>query len=112
MSSAPSPESLATLLSRRQAQGSTITFQVGEDWAQGRTLFGGLLSALAVQAMRDVCGSDWPLRALQTSFVGPVAPGSFTVDVTLLRQGKNVRQVQAHIRQADAEGNTPTAGVL
>jgi acyl-CoA thioesterase len=112
MSSAASPESLATLLSRRQAQGSTITFQVGEDWQQGRTLFGGLLSALAVQAMRDVCGSDWPLRALQTSFVGPVSAGSFTVEVSLLRQGKNVRQVQAHIRQADAEGGTPTAGVL
>ena len=112
MSSSSPVDSLATLLSRRQVQSSTVTFQVGEDWQQGRTLFGGLLSALAVQAMRDVCGSDWPLRALQTSFVGPVAAGSFDVEVTLLRQGKNVRQVQAHIRQADDKGNTPTAGVL
>jgi acyl-CoA thioesterase len=112
MSSSSPVDSLATLLSRRQVQSSTVSFQVGEDWQQGRTLFGGLLSALAVQAMRDVCGSDWPLRALQTSFVGPVAAGSFDVEVTLLRQGKNVRQVQAHIRQSDDKGNTPTAGVL
>jgi acyl-CoA thioesterase len=112
MSSSSPVDSLATLLSRRQVQSSTVSFQVGEDWQQGRTLFGGLLSALAVQAMRDVCGSDWPLRALQTSFVGPVAVGSFDVEVTLLRQGKNVRQVQAHIRQSDDKGDTPTAGVL
>lgn len=87
-------------------------FEVGEDWQQGRTVFGGLLSALAVQAMRDVCGSDWPLRALQTSFVGPVAAGRFEVEVHLLRQGKNVRQVQAHIRQGHAGGGSAVAGVL
>ena len=112
MSSTPAIQSFSTLLAARTVQGQRVTFTVGEDWQQGRTLFGGLLSALAVQAMRDVCGADWPLRALQTSFVGPVAPGAFDVDVVLLRQGKNVRQVQAHIRQAGASGQAPTAGVL
>ncbi|HET6788697.1 MAG TPA: thioesterase family protein [Aquabacterium sp.] len=105
-------ESVATLLARRQVEGSCAFFEVGEDWGQGRTLFGGLLSALAVQAMRDVCGADWPLRALQTSFVGPVAPGRFEIEVHLLRQGKNVRQVQAHIRQGHAGGAGAVAGVL
>ncbi len=103
---------LGELLASRAREGDRVRFNVGADWQQGRTLFGGLLSSLAVQAMRDVCGSDWPLRALQTSFVGPVAPGAFEVDVTLLRQGKNVRQVQARIVQPGAEGQTVTAGVL
>jgi acyl-CoA thioesterase len=66
---------------------------------QGRTTFGGLIAALAVQAMRDVEGSDWPLRALQASFIGPVG-GPTSAEVTLLRQGRNVRQVQATLRSS------------
>lgn len=79
---------------------------------QGRTAFGGLLSALAVQAMRDVCGSDWPLRALQTNFVGPVGVGTVHVEVTLLRQGKHVRQIKAELRQTDAQGAEQVCGIL
>jgi acyl-CoA thioesterase len=103
---------LAQMLASRQRDGQRIVFQVSPDWTQGRTIFGGLLSALVVQAMRDVCGADWPLRALQTNFVGPVAPGAMTVDVTLLRQGKNVRQVQARVFQLDEQGQEQTGGVL
>ena len=107
-------QSFQTLLSLRERLNDThVRFTVGADWGQGRTLFGGLLSALSVVAMRDVCGQDWPLRALQTSFVGPVAPGAaFEVQVTLLRQGKHVRQVQALVRQNDAQGQSVVAGVL
>lgn len=107
---------LAELLSRRERTtiGSLhrIRFDVSPDWQQGRTTFGGVLSALAVQAMRDVCGSDWPLRALQTNFVGPVSPGRFDVEVVLLRQGKNIRQVQARVLQADETGIEQVGGVL
>jgi acyl-coenzyme A thioesterase PaaI-like protein len=106
---------LPQLLSMRQrieAGAPRIRFHVTPDWQQGRTTFGGLLSALVVQAMRDVCGADWPLRALQTNFVGPVAAGAFDVEVTLLRQGKNVRQVQARVLQADDSGIEQIGGVL
>lgn len=103
---------LAQLLDHREREGQRVSFRVTEDWQQGRTMFGGLLSVLAVQAMRDVCGSDWPLRALQTNFVGPVSPGVVQIDVTLLRQGKNIRQVKAQILQADADGQEQIAGVL
>jgi acyl-CoA thioesterase len=102
------PPAMAALLQGRAIEQSRVRFQVDESWQQGRTLFGGLLSALAVQAMRDVCGSQWALRALQTSFVGPVAAGAFDVEVQLLRQG----QVQANITQPDAQGQVATAGVL
>ena len=108
----PSITTLAQLLDHREREGHRVCFRLTEDWQQGRTMFGGLLSVIAVQAMRDVCGSNWPLRALQTNFVGPVAPGVVRVEVMLLRQGKNIRQVQAQIVQADAEGVAQIAGVL
>ncbi|WP_290870848.1 thioesterase family protein [Aquabacterium sp.] len=103
---------LGDVLAGRQAEGSTVRFAITPDWGQGRTSFGGALSALATQAMRDVCGGDWPLRALQTNFVGPVVPGLLDIEVTLLRQGKNVRQVQARLTQTDAQGDTQVTGVL
>lgn len=110
--STPPLQTLPELLAARSAEEARVRFHVGGDWGQGRTTFGGLLSLLAVQAMRDVCGADWPLRALQTSFVGPVVPGPVDIEVHLLRQGKNVRQVQARLLQADASGEEQVAGVL
>lgn len=103
---------LAQVLDHRKREGQRISFHITEDWQQGRTMFGGVLSVMAVQAMRDLCGNDWPLRALQTNFVGPVSPGVVHVDVTLLRQGKNVRQVKAQILQTNAEGHEQIAGIL
>jgi len=86
--------------------GHAVGFEISDDWLQGRTTFGGLLSALAVQAMRDIAGVAWDpgvsLRALQTSFVAPVAAGATTVEVRVLREGRNVRQVQAQLLQDGA----------
>jgi acyl-CoA thioesterase len=110
--SSPAITTLAQMLAARQRDGNRVSFTVTADWQQGRTTFGGLLSSLVVQAMRDVCGADWPLRALQTNFVGPVATGIMHVDVMLLRQGKNVRQIQARVMQADAQGEEQVGGVL
>jgi acyl-CoA thioesterase len=94
---------LSTLLDARRREADRSHFVVPGDWLQGRTSFGGLISVLAVQAMRDVVGGAWPaevkLRALQTSFIGPVVQGPVEVAVTLLREGKNVRQVQALVQQ-------------
>ena len=95
----------ALLAGRRHAAGSsTVTFEIPEDWQQGRTTFGGLIASTAVQAMRDVAGSGWgpevQLRALQTSFIGPVDRGPVEVAVQVLREGRNVRQVQALVQQA------------
>ncbi|MGE5451792.1 MAG: acyl-CoA thioesterase [Acidobacteriota bacterium] len=103
---------LHQILQNRNLDGTRVRFTVTPDWLQGRTTFGGLLSLLAVQAMRDVCGANWPLRALQTNFVGPVMAGTFDAEVTLLRQGKNIRQVQCRVTQPDAQGEEQVGGVL
>jgi len=87
----------------REPGGASVTFTIPEDWQQGRTTFGGLIATLAVQAMRDVAGGAWDagvkLRALQVSFIGPVAQGPIQVRVQVLREGKSVRQVQALVEQ-------------
>jgi acyl-CoA thioesterase len=91
------------LIAARRRGDHATTFEVTEDWLQGRTSFGGLISAYAVQAMRDVAGAGWPanvsLRALQTSFIAPIGSGKVDVAVRLLREGKSVRQVQAEVRK-------------
>ena len=54
MSDSSSVTHLAQLLHSRVQDGQRVRFTVTPDWLQGRTTFGGLLSLLAVQAMRDV----------------------------------------------------------
>ncbi|HUG21874.1 acyl-CoA thioesterase [Piscinibacter sp.] len=97
---------LSTLLARRIRGDGRTTFDVPDDWLQGRTSFGGLVSVFAVQAMRDAAGASWPagvtLRALQTNFIAPVEAGALDVTVQVLREGRNIRQVQALVRQRDA----------
>lgn len=116
MTDTPILPKLSTHLDQRLISPSSVTFHIGEDWQQGRTLFGGLLSALAVQAMRDICGTDWPLRALQTSFVAPVPAGGFEIQVHLLRQGKNIRQVKAQLlvtqNNQPAQNNQPEVAAV
>ena len=94
---------LSSLLATRHCEGTCVSYTLTEDWQQGRTTFGGLIATLAVQAMRDVAGAQWPadvaLRSLQTSFIGPVVPGVLNVTVSVLREGKNVRQIQALVQQ-------------
>jgi len=97
----PDPTPFADLLSARTRDAERVKFDVPADWLQGRTAYGGLIAAIAAQAMLDVAGAEWPpevrLRSLQTNFVGPVTAGAATVAVQLLREGKSVRQVQASV---------------
>lgn len=64
------------------------------EWGQGRASFGGLVAALAFEAMRAKVPQDRPVRSLAITFVGPVAPDvpvSFQAEV--LREGKAVSQM-------------------
>lgn len=101
----PGLNPFSSLLAGRRVDGERVRFLVGEDWMQGRTCYGGVIAALAAQAMREVAGAGWTpavtLRALQTSFVAPVSPGAVDVHVQRLRQGRNVAQVQATVVQGE-----------
>lgn len=78
---------------------TALTFEVSDDWRQGRSCFGGLQAALALVAMRTLTGVAAPLRVLQTSFIGPVGDGPVTATATVLRAGKSVTHVEGRLLQ-------------
>ena len=90
----------SAIVAARTCAGDTVTFDIAEDWQQGRTAYGGIVCAIAAQAMRDVAGADWQpdvyLRALQCSFVSVVAAGRVQIEVEVLRQGRNVCQAVSY----------------
>ncbi|HJN77735.1 MAG TPA: thioesterase family protein [Myxococcota bacterium] len=67
-------------------------------WSQGRSLFGGLLSAAALRSMRALV-PDRPLRGLQAAFIAPVS-APFGLDATLVRAGKHLSHARASIGDA------------
>jgi len=86
----------STLLSRTTSTERGLSLDVPPDWAQGRTVFGGLQVSLAVKAMRaDV--PDVPLRTLQVTFIGPLTPGTVRVETTILRTGSSATHVEARV---------------
>ncbi len=73
---------------------------VPSSWGQGRTVFGGLTAALLNQAMRRELPDAYMLRVQNTQFIGPVLLDEpFEIEVTHLRDGKNVTQLQGRIVQ-------------
>lgn len=66
---------------------------VSDDWLQGRTVYGGLTSALCMQAALNEFGEGDakvlpPLRSAQIAFVGPAA-GQLQLKASVLRKGKS-----------------------
>lgn len=68
---------------------------VPDDWLQGRTAFGGLQAAFAVNALRSLLPSAMPLRTLQATFFAPVPAGPLRIRAEILRTGKNTVHAQA-----------------
>ncbi len=70
---------------------------VPDEWLQGRTAFGGLTAALAVNAMRELLPRPMPLRTLQVTFLAPVPAGRVTIGAQVLRTGKNAVHVEGRL---------------
>ncbi len=71
--------------------------EVTSNWLQGRASFGGLVTSLGLRAMMKELQQPVPLRSLQVSFVGPVPASEVSIHTRILRQGRNVTQMQADI---------------
>ncbi|HEX8388653.1 MAG TPA: thioesterase family protein [Sphingomonas sp.] len=69
---------------------------IPDNWLQGRTAYGGLSTALALHAAKQVEADLPPLRSAQVSFIGPLA-GAVTLRASTLRRGRNAAFVQADI---------------
>ena len=87
---------LFPILKQLEESGSNTT-SFGDNWSQGRSAFGGIAAAFAVTGMRKLLNFHQPMRSLMVSFIAPVPPGEVRVDATILRQGKNVTQMNANL---------------
>lgn len=92
---------LSELMGSAVDDGVRLSVTVGEDWLQGRSVFGGLQAAIAVAAMRRCVPAGLPLRTLQMTFIAPVPGGAVYASAQLLRSGKSAVHVQARLEDAD-----------
>ncbi|MEM6454980.1 MAG: thioesterase family protein [Acidobacteriota bacterium] len=91
--------------------GRRRTLTAPATWAQGRSLFGGLVTAAAADLMRDAVGDDARTpRVVTTSFLKPMVcdvPATFTAGPN--RIGRSAAQMHAEAFQNDARCATFTA---
>lgn len=75
---------------------------LGEDWYQGRGVYGGLVAALLSRAMTDALGApDKPLRTVHLSFAAPATAGEVEIDVEPLRVGRSVGVLRGRMRRGE-----------
>ncbi|MBR0551421.1 thioesterase family protein [Stakelama marina] len=87
---------LADILSQASATDTGFTTAIPADWMQGRTAYGGLSAALALDAAKQIESDLPPLRSAQIAFIGPLA-GKVTVEASKLRRGRNAAFIQADV---------------
>ncbi|MBD2859608.1 thioesterase family protein [Spongiibacter sp. KMU-158] len=85
------------LASVQKNSDTDFSVTIPEDWLQGRTAFGGLSSAVIVEAMQKVVSADRQLRSMAVSFVGPATPGEQKIALRLLRDGGSVTHIQGEL---------------
>ncbi len=69
------------------------------EWAQGRTLFGGLVAANLYQAMASLAQPDQLLRSISVSFPAPISLGRARLDADLDRAGGSTSFTSATVIQ-------------
>lgn len=87
---------IADILAAASRTATGFTATIPPDWMQGRTAFGGLSAALALQAALDLEPDLPPLRSAQIAFIGPLA-GDVAVTATRLRRGRNAAFLQSDV---------------
>ncbi|MBO9623028.1 MAG: thioesterase family protein [Sphingomonas sp.] len=87
---------IADLLAGAERTGTGFRTRLSADWMQGRTAYGGLSAALALQAALELEPDLPPLRSAQVAFIGPLA-GEVSVTATRLRRGRNAAFLQADV---------------
>lgn len=92
-------DDILTSLTPEGAEAWAIT--VTEDWAQGRTVFGGMQAAVAVAALRRLVPVEVPLRVVQTTFIAPVPAGRLQLRARVLRSGKSAIHTECRIVDGD-----------
>lgn len=89
--------SLTDLLASLRREGDTFFVTPTADWTQGRTIYGGLSLALAVQAARLAFPDLPPLRSAQAAFTG-AASGMLEIAPQQISVGKSSAFIAVDIR--------------
>ncbi|GBF58386.1 hypothetical protein PbB2_02067 [Candidatus Phycosocius bacilliformis] len=90
------PTRFDDLMRKVTPEGDSFRVDVGPDWMQGRTLYGGITAALCLRAVR-LAFPDLPaLRSVLVAFAGPSA-GDVSIRPRLLRRGKSAAFVTADL---------------
>ncbi len=99
--------SLPAILAAARPTATGLLATIPEEWMQGRTSYGGLSSALALEAARTAADDLPPLRSATINFVGPLA-GEVEVVTRVLRRGRNATWVSAEVTSEAGVGLTAT----
>lgn len=99
--------SLPAILAAARPSADGFTAAIPPEWMQGRTSYGGLSTALALEAARRSADGLPPLRSATVNFVGPLA-GEVAVRAKVLRRGRNATWVSAEVESEAGMGLTAT----
>jgi len=89
--------SLADIIAGVDRADGRFRVVVPDTWMQGRTAYGGLTAALALQGAIERMPDLPPLRSAQIAFIGPLA-GTLEVKTETLRRGRLASYVQADVQ--------------
>jgi len=99
---------LAEVLATAEQDGTAPRYQVPENWAQGRTAFGGFTGALLVNAARRDRPDLPALRSALINFTAPVSQPP-TIHAEVLREGRNITTVAT---RAEIDGKVAATGTF
>jgi len=75
--------------------------ELSAEWLQGRAIFGGLLAAIALDALERTIPEDRVPLNLSCQFIGPIEPGKVRIVPEVHRAGKYITQAHVDIYQND-----------
>lgn len=93
--------SLPQIIAGARSEGGALIAAIPDAWLQGRTAYGGLTAALALEAAYRSADDLPPLRSAQISFIGPAA-GEVSVSTALLRRGRTAAFIEASVTSGEA----------
>jgi acyl-CoA thioesterase len=100
-------------LARVDGHPGCFTTTISDPWMLVVVPQGGIVAAVAAQAMALVLGRpDQMLRSLSAVFAGQVAGGPVEVEVGVLRQGRSMSQLTATVRNPGAPAGLTAIAVF
>ncbi len=87
-----------------------FTIQLSDSWHQGRTVYGGIMTAVLLEAISERIGPDRILTSISVNFVGPQdGEQPINIATSIIREGKSVTQATAQSTQNGSIGTSITA---